>query len=474
MAPRLRGLVVGILAVTPSAVDWIAKNVLWPRPFWVWFYDPETAYFYNGLRLLRGQLPDHVDHPGTTLQVLSAAIAAVSGPSPLRYEQFLAVAHLVSLVLTLAATFLMLATVFRDAPAALQLAGAWTCLIAPQALDLGDVWGPEAMYAPIAAVVFALLWRCWKEPAPVTAALSGLTIGLAIATKFTFLAWLPAALAALVVARRFREGLLLVVSAAVGFAIGTIPAVPEYGQMFHRLVVLGTHPRDHMRPGAWLVLTAKAWCLWVAIIVAFAATRLRRQHLPILTFVTLAVGLNLVAMLRNASFKHLLPACLAVVLLFAAAASTAPRPRLLVQAALLAMCAVLTAKAIVEDIGTHRRRIAAHLALQAQIRAVVPRDAVTLYSWGVPMPSLALRILSSDPRDRAEVERRYPLDGHFDSNRGHFDERPSRVFLPSGARRWEYLVIALDDLREFPEPVGRTVAQAGSYLIVRAPDHAVP
>jgi hypothetical protein len=32
------------------------------------FYDPEYAYLLNGLKIIDGQPPDHIDHPGTTVQ----------------------------------------------------------------------------------------------------------------------------------------------------------------------------------------------------------------------------------------------------------------------------------------------------------------------------------------------------------------------------------------------------------------------
>jgi hypothetical protein len=459
----------GLIAVLPIAVDWIAKNVVWPRPFWVWFFDPETPYFYNGLRLLRRQAPYHVDHPGTTLQMLSAAIAALSGPTPLRYEAFLTAAHLLALVLILAATALLLATILREAPPALQIAGAWTYFMAPQALALDDVWSPELVYLPIAAVVFALLWRWWRVPGAVPAIFLGLALGLAVATKFTFLAWIPAALAACAVARQYRDAIVVAAAAAAGFAIGTIPAACQYERMLQRLFVLGTQPRVGMEGGTWLVLTAKGWFLWVVVIVVFAATRLRRRHLPMLTFVVVAIGLNYVGMLRNASFKHLLPSCLAFALLFALSVSAPPSPRVSVQAGVLGLCALLTGRAVINDIGTHRRRIAEHLSLRAQIEAAVPRDAVALYSWRVPIPSFALRAVSDDWH-HAEIERRYPLEGHFDSSGGHFDRPRGRVFLPLGRRRWDYLVIDPQKLHDFPEPVGGFVARVGPYVVVRAPD----
>ena len=57
------------------------KLLLRPRPFWVHYYDPEVIYFIQGLHLLRGEVPTNIDHPGTPLQLLSALLGAITGPS---------------------------------------------------------------------------------------------------------------------------------------------------------------------------------------------------------------------------------------------------------------------------------------------------------------------------------------------------------------------------------------------------------
>lgn len=39
-------------------------------------YDPDYAYLFNGLNILGGKTPGHTDHPGTPLQVMTAALLA--------------------------------------------------------------------------------------------------------------------------------------------------------------------------------------------------------------------------------------------------------------------------------------------------------------------------------------------------------------------------------------------------------------
>ncbi len=148
-----------LLAVLPVTIDWIAKVVVWPRPFWVQFYDPETIYFYGGLDLLRGRAPLNLDNPGVPLHVLSAAIASITGATPRRYTQFLLIAHVLGFVLTIAAIILLVRVVLSDAPPILRVAGAWTYFIAPQALERLDIWSPEILYFPLGAAILACFGR---------------------------------------------------------------------------------------------------------------------------------------------------------------------------------------------------------------------------------------------------------------------------------------------------------------------------
>ena len=46
-----------LVAALPLLVNWTAKAVIDPRPFWVHYYDPETIYFYDGLRMAELHAP---------------------------------------------------------------------------------------------------------------------------------------------------------------------------------------------------------------------------------------------------------------------------------------------------------------------------------------------------------------------------------------------------------------------------------
>ncbi|HEX6951113.1 MAG TPA: hypothetical protein VF127_16045 [Nitrospira sp.] len=71
-----RCLVVLALTVLPLAAYLLSSVMLEEKgPYWLAENsDPEYAYLLNALNVLEGRPPEHVDHPGTTLQMLGAAV----------------------------------------------------------------------------------------------------------------------------------------------------------------------------------------------------------------------------------------------------------------------------------------------------------------------------------------------------------------------------------------------------------------
>src|SRR5207253_10211680 len=122
------------------------------RPFWIYFYDPETIYFYDGMRIARGLVPAHADNPGTPLQMISAAIVALTGRTPLRYEAFLAVAHAVIVIAVFLGMLLLLEGLLRGVAPLAQLAVLWTFWLAPKAVERDAIWSPEAFYLLFGAI----------------------------------------------------------------------------------------------------------------------------------------------------------------------------------------------------------------------------------------------------------------------------------------------------------------------------------
>lgn len=453
----VRGAVVAA-AMLPVTIAWVAKIVVLPRPYWIFFYDPEAIYFYSGLRLLRGLVPENVDNPGTPLQLLSALIAAITGTTPLAYGRFLLVAHTVAFVLTLASTVLLLRTVLRDAPPLLQVCGAWLYWLAPQAIERLDIWSPEVLFFPAAIVSVWLLWRWWQRPSPGRAAAVGLAVGVSVALKYVFLGWAVAAVAAIAVTRRWREVLAVGPALVAGFVLGTLPVIREYPLMLERLSAL-TAPGGDGLPWRDAAMTSRTWLVCVAAVAMLVVLGFRRVQLPLVVFAVTAIVVTGLGARTNLSFRYLLPAALAVLVAFAAAATVPPRRSL--QVVLTLLFAVAIARTLTNDLAWHRLRIDDGVKLRAAIDAAVPDDGVVLFSWRVPEPSFALRAMMTERRYHDVIGSAWPRDGHFNGWTGE-------IVLPPGAARWDYLVIAPEVLRTFPEPVGPRIGTAGPYGIYRA------
>ena len=457
---RLAAPLTTLLAVLPLAVEALAKLVLWRRPFFVQFYDPEGVYFYQGLRLLRGEVPTNVDHPGTPLQLLTAVVASFTGPSILRFDVFVAVAHWLIFALHFVAAIVLLRTVLRDAPPMLAIASVWTYLLAPAALEKTDVWTAEAMYFVLASIVLALLWRWWRAPSPRGALILGAAIGIAIATKILLLAWAGGAFVAVAMSRRGRDLVALCGGMIAGLMIGTLPVASKWAFMIGRLHTLSS--LDPQETSFMVLLTTgKGWLLWLTVLIVFAALRARRETAPLLAFAGVAFVLCWGAVIPNPSFLYLLPTAAAAVVLLAAGAQARPAPPRAAQVGILAICGLLLAKSIHADIGAHRRRIDDGERIRAAIARIIPRDAIVVYSWRAPVPSFALRITTGS-EEHALVATRYPREGHY-------TKWLRTVSLPPRATQWDYLVIQAEDLPAFPEPVGPVVASVAPYLIHRAP-----
>jgi len=447
-----------VLAAAPLLVQWALKTRLWPRPFWIHFYDPETIYFYEGLRLLRGLSPQNVDHPGTPLQILSAAVAFLTGPTPRHYEGFLLVAHGLIAFSLLAGTALLLATLFREAAPIVKVVAVWTWAMLPGSLERVDVWSPESLYFVSGAVVLALLWKYLQTPALVWAVAVGVACGFAMGMKIVMIGVAAGVVIALIVQRRWGHAFVAALSVAIGFGIATLPAIMRWPHMLSRILALTGDP--HWNDSTWTGLLggAKGWLLWLIAVFVLAARGLRR-HPALIAFGVTVIAVTVLGNLKSPSPRHLLPHGIGVLALLAAGAplsgSTIARRTLIGSAALAAL---LTVKTMENDLATHRRRIAHGIQLRQRIHSALPAGASVLWSWRVPEPSFALRVMASTREDGRTASRLFPRNGFYDIWNGRI-ERPV-------LQDWNTLVIERKELPAFPEPLGRTLAEIDSYLIV--------
>jgi hypothetical protein len=497
MQSVVKSLCVTLAGMLPAGIDWLYKVHLWPRPYWVFFYDPEAIYFYSGLEILRGQSPANVDNPGTPLQLLSALVLGFVGRSPLDFDHFRYVMYPVAGLVTIAAAFLLTRTLLRGLPVALQVVALWLFFLCPQALEYLGVVSPESLYFPFAAVVVTAAWQFLRDPQPRWVLLFAGAVGLACGLKMTFLAWVPAALILLGTApsaggvdrvRRVGSGM---VGMVLGFVLATMIIIPRYPSMLGWLWGLATRSgqygsgpqeapdaRQLLQHLAEAVYSSKAWHLvLLASLLLLVPAWLHRANAKegglqriraFSAFAVTALVFSYALASRHMALRYLLPTGMIGVVLFALAVESNSWLRSWgCQFVLVGLSGVLLAKAIVNDMESHRNRIAVQLSIlervQHELRSAAGTDApcVVVYGFRAPQPSLALRLLASEPRDLEIIAREFPREGHVDWN--------YRVNLRGIGEKWDLLVIDEQYLKSLVEPVGRVVARVEQLVIVSAP-----
>ncbi len=473
------------------------KAFVQPRPFWAFFYDPETFYFHDGLRLLQGRAPLDVTHPGTPVQALSALLALATGAveaTPEQLDLFRAVAYCLAWGLQICGAVLLLRTVLARAPVVLRIVVLGTYFLAAKSLEYETVWSPELLYFAVGALALAAVWKAAGRGFDGrSSVLAGGAVGLACAVKFLFLPWLPAlGLAAVVVAggrglRRLRALAGIVVGAALAFVAATLPAAARYpdmvawvGRLASRSGRYGDAPQAlpdastlFANLGA-LLAGAKGWYLWVLLAAIGAGLALRRSDddkdrrrlggLALFAITAIALGHTLV--MRALSAHYLLPSAVAAVGLAAVAAHAEElRRSRAMRVAVLLLVAALLAKHLVGDARTHvaRNRMAAdgRVALAAAVARYTPavRPPIVVYGYSTPIPSLALRYFATDPALLQRVETRYPGEGHLGPG--------DRLMLPTGARRWDVMVLAPRDRQRFlPARNARLVDRVNGWEVL--------
>jgi hypothetical protein len=485
------------LAFLPVLASATWKAFIRPRPFWAFFYDPESFYFHDGLRLLHGEAPLDVTHPGTPVQALSALLAlstGATGATPEGFDRFRAAAYCLAWGLQLLGAVVLLRTVLARVPMPLRVVALLTYFLSAKSLEYETVWSPEIVFFAVGALAIAAVWRAAGRDFDFRSSVAtGAAIGLACAVKLLFLPWLLAAGVTAAASGRswMRRGRALAgiaLGAALGFAVGTLPAAARYpdmltwmGRLASRSGRYGDSPRALPSPSllssnlATLVEGGKGWYLWVllAAVGAWLAVRttesedVGRRLRRLTIFAVTAIVLGHLVVLRAAADPHyLLPAAVATVGLAAVAAHA---PLLARRAglgwAMLFVGTALLGKHALADARTHLARVAMAERSRASLAAAVARHApadrptVVVYGYGTPMPSLALRYFATDPELLHRIETRYPGEGHL-GPRDH-------LVLPADATSWDVMVLAVRDRRRYPPAAAASlVDHVGSWDVI--------
>lgn len=262
-------------------------------------YDSDPAYVYllNGLTLLYGNVPGHVDHPGTPLQVFCAVviflrwsllrIAGVSREGDILGdvlsdpEGYITTASLLLLAInTLALLFLGL-RVFQVVG---KLWAGITILLMP---FLFPIVIPRSVYlSPEALLIFASICllamllpiffqkKDQEEQNNATPIISGVLFGFGLAVKFTFLPMVFL----LFLQRGARRILLSIAFACGSFILFILPALPKFHYMINWTKAIAQHT-GHYGQGAtgivdWAEVPERATRLFYEFLLALVVALL--------------------------------------------------------------------------------------------------------------------------------------------------------------------------------------------------------
>jgi hypothetical protein len=332
-----------------TAAGWLARA---RGPLWLGANsDPSYQYLLNALLLLDGGTPAHVDHPGTTVQMLGAAALRLLIPAADPAERIRAVLaapeaalaglHAVTLTLTAAAVTLAGLLVRRRGGSpwsvmAVQLSP----LLLPVCHRATLGFDPEALLLPVTVLYVSLLVVRVLPPAAAAAEgksggrdiLLGLLAGAGLVTKITFA---PLCLLPLVLAGSLRQA---AVTAGAGVAAGLVcvlPVASELSRWFDWLGRLATHrgtygtgatgfidPANYLANAGRLLtaepllpalLLASALAAGAILRLQSADTALRRRATQLLAVTAVQAGAVLLVA-KHPHPRYLLPATLSLAL----------------------------------------------------------------------------------------------------------------------------------------------------------------
>jgi hypothetical protein len=252
---RWRPLQAAVLWAIPLALIGLWKSLFQAKgPYWLGSnLDPDYAYLLNGLSILHGHGPRHVDHPGTPVQILVALLIKgthlVSGSGPVaddviqRPEHYLLAANGLLLLafagaLVIAGLAALRATGSLLAGVAMQLLPGLSPLVALHVLCVK----PEPFLATLTTLLAALVLHTLdpdraKGRVP-EAAWFGVLVGLAVAAKITAA---PLAVVPLVLLRGLRPRALFAGVALLTSALATLPAWPALRGFREFITGIATH-----------------------------------------------------------------------------------------------------------------------------------------------------------------------------------------------------------------------------------------
>ncbi len=455
-----------VLWIVPGAVLALGLTAVRAHGPYYWSpnFDPEYCYLVNAVNLLTFQAPAHTDHPGTTLQELTAAVcftrwlaSSLSGSrEPLDravLRQPEACLHAVNLVLNLLLFGLLYwaGRRIRSATGSLRPALVFqaTFLLFRQILLAQTRVSPEPLlmiaFLALAGLLAPLIAR--PEPARThaelrTAALAGAATGFGIVTKVTFA---PVALLGLAFySRRARIRFLSGMTAAAGvFLIPIYAQLPRVaGWLWALLARQGRYGSGEVGLPGLAVLAGNAARLWaeeplVWLLAAFflatlpgwvrrrgESTRARGYAFRFFLAGLAGLFLSVALTIKHYAAHYALPAMMLAALLngiLAAALLSRPRPapwpRLFAPAFSVLLAGGLAYAA--QRLPGQFSQWARHRAEEAQLEAILGRfeDCTVTGVYRCSLPTFALHFGNNFAalRQQRVLAELYPGTVHYHS-----------------------------------------------------------
>lgn len=480
------------VATAPVLVAAALKVQVVSRPYWSHYFDPETIFFYDGVRLAHGLPPVNVDHPGAPTQLLSALLVLLTGDDPLGIDRFRHAGYVLSGLLLFLGAFVLHRALLDRLEPVFEIAALWAWFSFPTVVRWTSVWTTEALCLPFGALALAAAWRFDRRRGRVNAALLGASLGLLVSLKFLFLSWLPAGVILVLLGgeesrtNRVKQLIVAATATIAAFVALTLPSVSRYPYMASWFWKLASRSGEYGSGSTGLptaneaavividwVATAKGWSLlfsaglvWLLVSTVRERRRGRAWDGAALFALTALVFSSLAVFRANGSGRYMLPSGLAAFMVFSLALFRVPaKARCGVAACAMGVAGLLLARSLVQDHSNEASWAARGPLLRGELANVLARHGLSLdqsnlvYSFRFPDPAFALRIMTSDPRMYMRIEEQFPRTGHY-------NPWTHELHLPRAQDRWDALVIMGRDVPSLPFPVGRELGRIEDYIVL--------
>ncbi len=305
--------------------------------------DPDYAYLFNGLNVIRGECYSivHVDHPGTPLQVLTGLfifiISIIRGADDMTRD-ILTNPEIYIKTIIISISFFHSVLLFfigkryfryqRNLLQALLLQFSYL-LIASIAITSSKLFTETIIPLGSFLIILLTIEKTWGKLNEMKfALLSGIVLGIFVATKITFL---PVAMIPIMVAVKWKNKMVIILSAIILFLISILPVIDRiilFQSFIHRIAThSGTYGSgteellniSKLLGNLWKILQADYTFTLILIlslaILVFALIKQGRHFLNdpetrVLTAIVLIFLVQLIIVSRHFGFRYMAPSLL--------------------------------------------------------------------------------------------------------------------------------------------------------------------